>query len=588
MFLNKIYPCLLFGILFLSGCKKDENTSTGNDNNSSIPLSAAAPVNISTDKAVYLPGEQVSFTIDKSVPATCKIRYRHLNETVQESDYKAMDWKWNPPATDFTGYLADIYNIENKREVIYGSIAIDVSSDWKRFPRYGFLSGFPLLNDSQMDGAINNLSRYHINGLQFYDWTEKHHKPLAGTQALPSQNWLDIAGRPTYKSTVEGYITRAHMKGMKAMSYNLCYGSLNDASADGVISEWYMYDDVNHQKKTVFDIGSFLKSPIYLMDPSNPDWQKYLADRNNEMYSVYGFDGYHIDQLGDWGSKFNYNGATLNVAAAFGSFIAAMKSSRPDKRLVFNSVNQYGQQASIAGSDVDFLYTEVWSPNDTYLSLANILNDNSSFSPGKKSILAAYINYKLADKTGSFNIPSVLFADAVIFAFGGAHLELGEHMLGKEYFPNSNLQMSEELKKSLVAYYDFSVAYQNLLRDGGNFNSPSVSAASGGSVPVSTWPPQTGSVSVAGKIAGGKQVLHLINFRTNSTDWRDTDGTKTIPSLIQNLKLEYYSSGTVKKIWFASPDLNSGIAFKLPFQQNGNTVSFIVPSLKYWDMIVIE
>jgi dextranase len=148
--------------------------------------------------------------------------------------------------------------------------------------------------------------------------------------------------------------------------------------------------------------------------------------------------------------------------------------------------------------------------------------------------------------------------------------------------------MSNELKKSLIAYYDFSVAYQNLLRDGGNFNSPSVSAAAGGSVLVSIWPPQTGSVSVAGKITDGQQVLHLINFRTNSTDWRDTNGTKTIPTLIQNLKLEYLSVSTVKKIWFASPDLNSGIAFELPFQQNGNIVSFTVPSLKYWDMIVIE
>lgn len=439
-----------------------------------------------------------------------------------------------------------------------------------------------------MDEITDNLARHHINGIQFYDWTEKHHKPLAGTPADPSQNWLDIARRPTFKSTIDGYITRVHRKGMMALSYNLCYGALNDAASDGVLPDWYMYEDVNHLKMTVLDIGSFLKSPIYLLDPSNPAWQRYLAGRNNEMYSVYGFDGYHIDQLGDWGAKYNYNGATLDVAGAFGSFVSAMKSSSPGKRLVFNSVNQYGQQASIAGSDVDFLYTEVWSPNDTYQSLAGILNDNLVFSSGKNSVLAAYVNYKLADNAGTFNTPAVLFADAVIFAFGGAHIELGEHMLGKEYFPNSNLLMSEELKKSLVAYYDFSVAYQNLLRDGGDFNSPSIHETAGGSVPVSLWPPKTGSVSVIGKISGGKQILHLINFRTNSTDWRDTNGTKTPPSVVQNLKVEYTPSFPVNKVWFASPDLNSGLAFELGFQKNGTLISFTVPSLKYWDMIVIE
>lgn len=71
------------------------------------------------------------------------------------------------------------------------------------------------------------------------------------------------------------------------------------------------------------------------------------------------------------------------------------------------------------------------------------------------------MNYDLANNKGYFNTPSVLMTNSVIFAFGGAHLELGEHMLGKEYFPNNNLSMKDDLKNSLVNYYDFLVAYQN-------------------------------------------------------------------------------------------------------------------------------
>jgi len=67
----------------------------------------------------------------------------------------------------------------------------------------------------------------------------------------------------------------------------------------------------------------------------------------------------------------------------------------------------------------------------------------------------------------------------VIVAFGGDHLELGEHMLAQEYFPNENLAMRADLKDALVHYYDFLVAYQNLLRGGGAFDSPAVTSTNG-------------------------------------------------------------------------------------------------------------
>ena len=580
---------LIFLSINIISCSKDKNTGPiGITLNNSVPIRATNLINFETDKAVYLPNATVNFTIDSSAPANAKVRYKYLNETIQEIDAPGKSWSWQVPSADFKGYMVEIYNIENDKEVIYGTIGLDVSSDWKKFPRYGFLSKFSELSDQQMNTVINNLTRYHINGLQFYDWTEKHHKPLAGTVANPADEWVDIAYRPTCKATIEGYINKAHQKGMKTMSYNLCYGALNDASGDGVQNEWYMFDDINHNHKTVLDIGSFLKSPIYLTDASNTNWQQYLAKRNSDMYAVYNFDGFHIDQLGDWGTKYTYNGQPINITSTYGSFIESMKNAHPDKNLVMNAVNQYGQEGNIGNSATDFLYTEVWSPNENYADLASIIQNNNQYSSNNKNtVLAAYINYDLAENTGSFNINSILFADAVIFAFGGAHIELGEHMLGKEYFPNSNLQMSQELKQSLISYYDFAVAYQNLLRVGGTFNSPALQS-SNSKVPINNWPPQTGSVSVIGKSIDNRQVLHLINFKTNSLDWRDPNGTKSTPNTIPNIEVTYTTTQNVKKVWFASPDLVFGKAFELDFHQVGNQIKFIIPTLKYWDMIVIE
>ena len=67
-------------------------------------------------------------------------------------------------------------------------------------------------------------------------------------------------------------------------------------------------------------------------------------------------------------------------------------------------------------------------------------------------------------------------------------------MLCKEYFPNENLTMSEELKTAMVHYYDFLTSYQNLLRDGGTENSITMNCTNG-EMKLNVWPPQQGSVT---------------------------------------------------------------------------------------------
>jgi len=577
-----MYLFFAFSMLAMS-CSKGNN----------VPLSpiqnTASSVTISTDKACYSPDNVVTFTIDHTLPATAKVRYRHLLNVVDENTLSGTTWQWTAPNIDFTGYMVDIFDTVNGQEVIYGSIGVDVSSDWSKFPRYGFLSAYPQMTTTAIDYVINNLNRYHINGIQFYDWEYEHHQPLAGTVTNPASEWLDIANRDTYFSTVKGYIDAAHTCNMKAMSYNLAYGALSDAAADGVSDQWYIYKDASHTTKDVCNLAApMFKSNIWLLDPSNTSWQKYIAAKTQDAYTVFRFDGYHIDQLGDQGTVYNYTGQTVNLSTAFESFINAMKTDQPNKRLVMNAVNQFGQQ-NIANSPVDFLYTEVWSPNDGYADLATIIANNNTYSNNtKNTTLAAYMDYDMANSTGFFNTPGVLMTDAVIFAFGGSHLELGEHMLDKEYFPNNNLQMKGDLRDALIHYYDFLVAYENLLRDGGVTNTPSV-ACLDGKMALNQWPPQIGNVAISGRDMGNEQVIHLLNFtNANSLNWRDTNGTQTTPNTIMNTKVSFSTTKTVKNVWMASPDYNDGTPQVLSFTQTGGNVVFTLPSLQYWDMVVVE
>lgn len=579
--------CILIIVLTIS-CSNDYFDTTNN------PISFGQTyidINISTDKAIYNPGETVHFKA-KDLPTGIKVRYTYLGEKVAEQILNTDTWSWTTPNVDFRGYMAEIYIVENNVDKLLTSIAVDVSSDWAKFPRYGFVSNYDKMDEKFIQRNIDVLNRFHINGLQFYDWLYDHHRPLPGTADNPAASWMDIFNRITYFSTVKAYVQAAKAKGMKTMFYNLCYGATKNAAADGVNEDWYIFFDRNRQEKDYHDLSGG-RSHIWLVDPGNEQWQNYLIARNKDVYKALDFDGYHIDQLGERGNQFDYNGNLIDMPKRFGSFIQAMKSAEPDKRLVFNAVGGYGQN-EIAKAPVDFLYVEVWgardgdNPDMSYADMIALMRDNvGKSSPEKNIVLAAYMNYNVSS-VGFVNKPGILLANSAIFAWGGAHLELGEHYLINEYFPSNNLQMRADLGKSLINYYDFMVAYQNVLRDGGDFQAADVTF-SNSAIVANRWPAAKGQVATIGKKVNGKDIIHLINFsNANTMVWRDPKGTQSEPVLIESPEIKVIVSGTVSRIWFASPDLNGGVAQNLQFVQNGLQATITLPSLKYWDMIVVE
>lgn len=100
-------------------------------------------VDLSTDKACYKPGETVKFTASE-MPSGATVRYRHGSSVIKEEPMSSANWSWTPENSDFKGYLVEIYQpgAKDKEEIILGTIAVDVSSDWTKFPRYGFVATF--------------------------------------------------------------------------------------------------------------------------------------------------------------------------------------------------------------------------------------------------------------------------------------------------------------------------------------------------------------------------------------------------------------------------------------------------------------
>src|SRR6185312_4774559 len=90
-----------FLAVFISlGCKK--NITTGGSA-THVNSSGDTTITITTDKAVYNPGDVIHLSIDQSLPSSAKIRYRQLSTVIAEANVSANSWTWTAPSTDFTG-----------------------------------------------------------------------------------------------------------------------------------------------------------------------------------------------------------------------------------------------------------------------------------------------------------------------------------------------------------------------------------------------------------------------------------------------------------------------------------------------------
>ncbi len=566
------------------------------------------------DKARYLPGDEVRFICTLPLdthqyPSQIKIRITpplespawEFSTTLAYGSDTVIIVSWLSPLQDFQGYLAELHLQDNLGNTQTRTTGIDISSDWKKFPRYGFLAHFNKGIDTRV--WINELNKYHLNGLQFYDFQYKHHQPLAGTVASPQYEWKDIAGREISGKTIQEFIQNAHNKNMMAFAYNASYATYADAFQDhsGVSLTWGAWSDPTSQRieSTLKSYGPFPESwstpRLLFMNQNHPDWQRYIFSQMSTLFAIYPFDGWHIDTYGDRGA-YDYMGEPIDYIGGFQSFTNKAKSFL-NKRILFNTVAGAGQQ-SIANSQADFVYSELWENHGTYLDILRAADEIHAANQEMGIVFPAYLHKPLSNqmKPGTvrfFNPASVLLADAVMFASGASHLELGDdlRMLSTEYFPDTGkLVMSSELRESLRTYYDFLVIYQTILRD---HCIPAKISVHSDTVKMDKAN-KTGKVWYFAREKNNLKILHFINLTgLTQNKWRDDQADYPEVPLLSNFNIKFSSSHPVTQIFLATPDFNQGRPLSLKFHQHqirkGHyQIICTIPQLKYWDVLIIK
>lgn len=559
-----------------------------------------------TEKSMYAPGETAVVCLENLPAEATALRARLYS-------LERCVWDWQLPASkrfplslpdaDGRGYALEIEALDEEQNVLTSAFtAVDVSSSWTKFPRYGYVWDFTPSADAE--SKADEMARYHLNGVQFYDWQYRHHRPLADDLS----GWRDWSGRWISGDTVRAYLRAAHDRGMACMAYNMIYAAnetyLTDGS--GVQADWRLVRANGADFTCDMDAKLGPVGVLQYFNLLNPDWQSYIFAQENRVFEAFDFDGWHGDTIGENGPMRTADGGPLGYDAdgkpiylvkdGYTAFLNAAKAAIGDKYLAFNPVGAQGIE-NVNVSAVDVLYTEFWPWDrnangrlyDDYYTLHRAILGACEQSGGKSLIVAAYVNYR--NPKAAFNPATVRMLDCVVFASGGSRIELGNggNMLSDEYFPaDGKKRMDDGLRSAVGRLYDFLVAYENLLRDGQRPVSRTVRLEN---LPVST-DGRSDTVWCFAKADSSTEIYHFLNLTGTDDGWRDEEQTKKPPIAHENVKTRLYTDYPVREVWLASPDGESPLPLPLEFQTgrdaNGAYAEFTQPALEYWNLIFLR
>lgn len=551
------------------------------------------------------------------------------------------------PSQDNTSYLLQVAVLENDIPQATQTIGLDVGSSWTTTPRYAALTNFNPSDQTNKDNIsddIATLNKFNINATMYYDG---YYRPQ---NTIPSDSYQTWIGETVSKDILKQGVQTNHSYGQSALLYNMINattGTPNDS--DTAMTDSSKFKTVTRQDGTtgvestmgIFRTGKCNECPVpgtfdglgeqatynmlgsfndrddvdhkvqYYYNPASPDWQNYIGNIMQSSLDLIGFDGWQGDTIGDiYGVPYKDKGTNNNgfhTKDTYASFINAIKPKYfANKQLGMNAVN-YGGQEKLNLSKADFNYAELWqSDQPTYQDLANCIQTTKQNSD-KPLIVPSYMYHDWYN-SGSSDFPStfkddvILLKDAVIFANGGAPMELADngYQLPTEYYPDTRthykIMMSDKLGNPdtglLRKLYDFVTAYSSLLYQSKHTTNLVYIEDSNGNH-INSSNADSGKVYSITSNKNGVDILQLVNLTgcTNS-NWQvnnaDDERTKNITP-INNIKVKYYTNN---KGTLYGTSYETGVRNIIPYttgsDSGGNYITFIVETLNLWNLLYIS
>lgn len=494
-----------------------------------------------------------------------------------------------PKKDEFKGYGIDIFLYCNVKLIDTFSSSFDVVSSWRKATRYGFLSDF-YQKDEDDEEDVLNISKLHINLVQFYDWMYRHHELVPSAPVFK-----DLMGRELSLNAVKGKIECCRRKGMKSIAYGAVYAASRDFYDDH--KDWGLYDSGNKP----LSLGEL----FFIMNISREcPWHNHIIEQyKNAVYKV-GFDGIHMDTYGFPKTALSRLNNENKVEYLKYQFPLLINDTRrelqkiKDVCLIFNNVGNWPVH-SVADAEQDALYIEVWKPYERYHHIKQIILEAKSLKMDKPVILAAYLKPFWDEGFEAFHRAqtSFMLLTAVIASNGGYYLILGEKngILNQGYYVKYTRINDDCFIRKIRDYYDFIVRYSNLFFDY-DMEDVSMTHVDGDNIEYvfenfkySTYG-EPDKVWVTVREKPGHKTVSFINLTGNCEDYWNSGKNK--PEPVKDIKVRMQIDGEVEGVFFASPDFSMGRASNVNYHvedgYRGKVLVIDIPEIDIWGVLSVE
>lgn len=610
--------------LYQSGNRALLTITMTNDNNNAQNVTYDVKANTPTGNELYVAGSSLGlYKGDTTVQAV-----------------------FNLPSDNNVGYLITVTLKDSQGNVrAVKTSAVDVSDTWTTVPRYAAVTNFDAnnqLGEDSITNSINTLNKYHINAAMYYD---AYYRPQ---NTIPSEHYQTWIGRSVDKSIVQKGVDLNHKFGQAAMLYNMINATTGtpDDSDTAMSNKDLFGSTITRQDGTkgiaskmgVFRTGKCNECPVpntydglgeqatfnmlgsmndrddvdhkvqYYYNPASNDWQNYIGYIMQSSLNYLNFDGWQGDTIGNiYGVTYENKGTNtnaFNTKDTYANFVDNVKPAyMTNKTFGMNTVNYDGQSA-VNTSKADFNYSELWSSSKpTYQDLADCIKETNSKSD-KPLIVPSYMyhdwyNSNSNDLPSHFKDEAILIKDVVIFANGGAPMELANgKQLPTEYYPDvekNRITMSDKLGDPdnglLRKMYDFVTAYSSLIYRS-KFSNQNVIVNNDGSQ-INSVRADSGKVNTITKKTNDVDILQMINLTgVSSSNWQinnaGDEATKNITP-VSSLDVRWYTdkTGTLYEASFENDSQRQKVDYQANSDSNGRYIEFTVDNLNLWNMYYI-
>jgi hypothetical protein len=368
--------------------------------------------------ARFAPGEEAAIGVEALSPTgkpfvgRIELTVFHLHDrlhratsepvTLMPDTPTTVEFRWMPPPTDFTGYLA----VVSAGGRVIGTTGIDVSSTPLGYPRYGYLSDFSAQRTRDVaDATVRRLAQdYHQNMFQFYDWFWRHEKLIERANGKLRPFWQDLFGRNNSVQVIRNLLDAVHRYNANGMAYVMIYAAREGYAERWPIKpSWGIFGKPQAMDQVLLDFSSLVdKTFLFLFDPANAGWQDWMTSEYVDAIRTLGFDGVHIDQIGPRYGLFRGDGSSLELPDTFPQFLgtadARLSANDPQRaactfNIVDGTVDGWAVPEVATSEACDFLYSEIWFKTNTYTELRRYVEQLRNIGLRRPVVLAAYPQY---------------------------------------------------------------------------------------------------------------------------------------------------------------------------------------------------